>query len=144
MLIISHRGNIGGANPNIENHPHHVMERIYEGYDVEVDVWLLPEGYFLGHDTPKYKVDYHFFVNKHLWVHCKNMEALTSLAHDDKINVFMHDKGIAITSKGYLFTAPGCPVMHLSVAVMPELHDGWDMSGAYAVCTDYPERHEHK
>ena len=27
------------------------------GYDVEIDVWLTEEGWFLGHDKPQYEIE---------------------------------------------------------------------------------------
>jgi hypothetical protein len=137
MLKISHRGNINGSNPIHENNPHHVMNVIYSGYDVEIDIWSMFDGIFLGHDAPKYKVDYHFLVNKHLWIHCKNHEAIVYLYQDKKLNVFYHKEDITITSQGYLWTAPGLLLSKQSIAVMPELAKDWDFKSAYGVCTDY-------
>lgn len=138
MLIISHRGNMDGPCLVEENNPHRVMDVIYNGFDVEVDVWATKEGLFLGHDEPKFRVDYHFFVNPRLWIHCKNMQALLELFPNEKLNVFYHKEDIAITSQGFLITAPGCPVGYKSIAAMPELAKDWDIRDAYGVCTDYP------
>jgi len=136
MLKISHRGNTNGPSID-ENKPHKVMEVIYSGYDCEVDLWFTREGLFLGHDKPTYKIDYHFLVNKHLWVHCKNYDAFVNLSNDPHIHLFWHTDGIALTTKGYLWTAPGLIVGDKSIAVMPELNKGWNYPKAFDVCTDY-------
>jgi hypothetical protein len=137
-IIISHRGNLNGSNPDKENKPHQVMTAIDMGLDVEVDLWHLPKGLFLGHDEPKYKIDYSFLVNKHLWLHCKNAEALVFHFQDKQLNLFFHKDDVAITSQGYLWVAPGGLLGYRSIACMPELSDSWSIKDACGVCTDYP------
>ena len=103
----------------------------------EVDLWETKEGYFLGHDAPKYKVDYWFFVNPRLLIHCKNIEAFVHLSLDPQLHLVYHEGGIALTTKGYLFTAPGLLIGSKSIAVMPELVKDWNIKEAYAICTDF-------
>lgn len=141
MLIISHRGNLDGPNPVTENNPHQVMKAIYQGFDVEVDLWWKDNGLFLGHDEPKYKIDYWFLVNKHLWIHCKNIEAVTYLSSDDYLHLFYHEGKVAYTSKAFLITAPGEMTGFKSVACLPESVPDWNIKDAYAICTDYPLRY---
>ncbi len=118
------------------------MDVVYAGYDVEVDVWHKDNGIYLGHDEAKYKIDYCFLVNNHLWLHCKNIEAFVYLSFNDKLHLFYHTDGIALTTKGFLWTAPGLLVEKKSIAVMPELVDNWDISLACGVCTDYPYKYK--
>ena len=40
MILISHRGNINGKNPEKENHPDYIWVAIQAGYEVEIDVWF--------------------------------------------------------------------------------------------------------
>lgn len=142
VLIVSHRGNLEGANPIEENNPYYIMRAVCYGYDVEVDLWYRRNELFLGHDKPKYKIDYWFIMDKHFWIHCKNTEALVYLSCNDKLHLFYHNEGVTYTSKGYLMTAPGEFVSYKSVACMPELTEDWDIKNAYAVCTDYPLRYD--
>ena len=144
MLIISHRGNLYGPNPVTENNPHQIMSAIYRGFDVEIDIWYTPEGLFLGHDEPKYKIDYHFLVNKHLWVHCKNIESFIYHYPDREINVFFHKDDVALTSSGHIITAPGMLLSAKSIAAMPEMSVGWNTDIAYGICTDYPFKYRAK
>ena len=137
MLIVSHRGNINGPSKD-ENTPDKIFDAIIQGFDAEVDVWLTDEGFYLGHDEPMYRVDYRFLLTPGLWLHCKNEQALIELFPNEKMNVFCHKEGIAITSRGYLFTAPGLPLINKSIAVMPELSKNWNIKTAYGICTDYP------
>ena len=39
MRLISHRGNINGVNPKLENTKEYVDLAIDKGYSVEIDVW---------------------------------------------------------------------------------------------------------
>jgi len=63
MILISHRGNINGKNPTRENSPDYIMETISMGYDVEIDIWLIDNDLFLGHDNPQYKIDIDWLKN---------------------------------------------------------------------------------
>ena len=40
QLLLAHRGNINGKQPDRENSPSYILEAIDAGYSVEVDVWL--------------------------------------------------------------------------------------------------------
>ena len=137
MLRVSHRGNINGPSEQGENNPHRVMDVIYAGYDCEIDLWYKSGGLYLGHDEPFYKIDYCFLVNKNLWIHCKNIEALVYLSVNDKLHLFYHTDGIALTTKGFLWTAPGLLIGSKSIAAMPELIENWNIKNAYGICTDY-------
>ena len=44
--FISHRGNINGRNSEMENHPEYIMAALREGYDVEIDVWVINHAIF--------------------------------------------------------------------------------------------------
>ena len=52
MKLISHRGNLIGADPGKENRPSYIKSALKLGYDVEIDVWNLNGTWFLGHDDP--------------------------------------------------------------------------------------------
>ena len=56
MILISHRGNLSGPSKE-ENHPEHIIKAAAAGFDVEVDVWVINNDYFLGHDEPRYKTN---------------------------------------------------------------------------------------
>ena len=77
--LISHRGNLTGKQPTFENNPDYVHKAMMEDYDVEVDVWFKDDKWWLGHDEPKYETTLNFLCQPRMWVHCKNIEALTVL-----------------------------------------------------------------
>jgi hypothetical protein len=63
---------------------------------------------------------------------------MESLSSDKSLNIFAHKDDIVVTTMGYLWTAPGCPITEKSIAVMPEMIEDWDISKALGVCTDFP------
>jgi HAD superfamily hydrolase (TIGR01509 family) len=121
--FISHRANINGPNPKLENNPIEIL-RVHREYgcDVEIDVWKEGPLVWLGHDKPQYRVeDESFFKTKPwLWCHAKNHEALEYLL-EQGVHCFFHQKDDqTITSRGYVWTYPGQPLVRGGVAVKPE------------------------
>jgi hypothetical protein len=93
MKLISHRGNFDGLNPESENRPSYIQRAINNGYDVEIDVRLIGDKLFLGHDTPDYEVSLDWLLERkdYLWVHTKNFGALSHLIDYD-LRTFYHQK----------------------------------------------------
>ena len=145
MLLISHRGNIEGRVPELENSPNYVSQAISLGYDVEVDLWVDNNLLYLGHDEPQYLVGdlwiAGFFYS--LWIHCKNPEAITYMQENHpEANYFWHEKDtLTLTSKNYLWTYPGKQPVKNSIAVMPELY-GDDISECLGLCSDYVKKYK--
>ncbi|KKM93191.1 hypothetical protein LCGC14_1210860 [marine sediment metagenome] len=136
MILIAHRGNINGPNIMDENKPSYIEDAIDQGYDVEIDVWLLDGKYYLGHDEPSYVVGLEFLGMKSLWIHCKNYEALQDLSQRD-LNVFFHtDEDYVLTSKNYIWAYPGKLGNKHTICVMPEWGD-YSIDGFAGVCSDY-------
>ena len=77
MHLISHRGNILGSFPEKENNPTYIDCAINSGYDVEIDIHLIDNQFWLGHDEPQYKITGEWLTERvsSLWIHCKNIEA---------------------------------------------------------------------
>lgn len=137
MILISHRGNMDGRIPSLENRPDYIIETIQQGYDVEVDVWWTTHGWYLGHDEPQYKVDYEFFLNPKLWLHCKNAAALEKFNKRDNIKHFWHaNDDYTLISNGIIFVHPNKQLLENSICCMPEWGYLGDISNCYGVCTD--------
>lgn len=149
MKLIAHRGNINGLNPSKENHPEYIEAAIVDGYDVEIDIRYdtFNKTLYLGHDEPQYPTSWIWiekYIN-HLWIHCKNIEALYEFAHSTSgFNYFWHQEDdFALTSRNYIWTYPGKSYTTKSILVMPE----WNMTvevfsdlktfNCYGVCSDY-------
>lgn len=63
-VVISHRGNLCGRNPESENHPNYIHEAIIEGFDLQIDIWKIGEDYMLGHDKPRHNVNFAYLLRK--------------------------------------------------------------------------------
>lgn len=149
MILIAHRGNINGPNSKYENSMPYILEAINKGYDVEIDVWAFDTAFYLGHDNPRYRVDYidlcKLFNNA--WFHCKNIEAMLTLVrgntfYNHSLRFFWHQNDdIALTSNDLLWTYPGKELTPLSIAVMPETvnYTNKELSICYGICSDYVE-----
>jgi hypothetical protein len=145
MLLISHRGNLNGPNPEKENSIPYIEEAISLGYDVEIDLWLVDEDLFLGHDSPQYKINLDWIITRKdlLWVHCKNIKAIEYLNGLEKngINYFWHQSDeVTLTSMGFIWAYPGKQPISKSIAVLPELNNNEDLLSCYGVCSDYVKR----
>lgn len=137
MKFIAHRGNTAGPNPELENHPDYVTSALQQGYDVEIDVYYENNEWWLGHDTPDYKVDVAFIKQPGLWCHAKDLHTLSQLIKLDVVCFFHDSDDGVITSNKYIWTYPGKTITDISIAVMPEWVPDWDYSNCYAVCSDY-------
>jgi hypothetical protein len=141
MIYISHRGNIDGKKPHLENQPEYIDTALQLGYDVEVDVWFADGKFMLGHDEPLYETDYKFLMNENLWVHAKNLDALIELKKY-AIHYFWHEEDtVALTSKNYIWAYPGKQPIKGSIAVMPERSDD-DISVCKGICSDVIKKYK--
>ena len=141
MILIAHRGNIDGRNPDKENSPEYIDEAISKGYDVEVDVWYHPinkDYVWLGHDDIEYIVKDQWLLDRKdkLWIHCKNLLLVEKIMNTD-LNWFWHEKDkVTITSKGYVWCFPGHEV---DGGIMVEWKQKTDKK-IIGVCSDNPRR----
>jgi hypothetical protein len=145
MFFISHRGNISGPNKKDENKFEYIKNALNLGFDVEIDIWYYKNNFYLGHDEPIFKVNKFFLLNKKLWCHAKNLEALLNLKKI-KANYFWHQKDdYVLTSSGYLWTYPGKKLSKASIYVLPENLKKFDNSLIYkGICSDYIAKYKKK
>jgi hypothetical protein len=148
MILISHRGNTSGPNPEKENHPDYILTAIQAGYEVEIDVWFKDGKFMLGHDEPQYDFPFELMQNHYskLWLHCKNLEALEMFlkldATGSKLNYFWHESDkVTLTSKNTMWAYPGTQPLKGSIAVLPELKED-NTSQCAGVCSDYIEKYK--
>jgi len=136
MIFISHRGNLDGAS-KMENHPEHITKAADAGFDVEIDVWVINDDYFLGHDEPHYKTDTDFLSNDKFWCHAKNADALCKMI-EDSIHCFWHaDDDATITSRGHIWCNPE---KYFKNSIMVDFGMPRDLSSRdiRGICTDIP------
>ena len=123
MILISHRGNLNGKS-NKENKPGYIHKALWQGFDVEIDVWYIDDEFWLGHDIPQYKIEENFLENPRLWCHAKNIDTLYKMTSNSLIHCFWHqDDDVTLTSRGYLWTLPGKQLTKKSICVLPEFED---------------------
>jgi hypothetical protein len=141
MILISHRGNISGPNPEQENRPEYIAESLKQGYDVEIDVWFKDNKFMLGHDEPQYEFPFELIDQAYpkLWIHCKNIDALSKLNELDpngsKVNYFWHENDLGVlTSKSYIWSTN---LINNGILVMPELFDRQPIETTMGICSDY-------
>lgn len=144
MFIIAHRANLNGPNENTENKVEQIQLCLSKGYHCEIDVWLINNKLFLGHDEPQYETDISFLLENHnkLWCHCKHLESFQYLLKFKEINCFLHNvEDYVLTSHLYIWTYPGKQVPNTNgIVVMPEWHKDikYDKN-IKGICTDYVE-----
>ena len=123
MILISHRGNLNGVSSR-ENRPGYIHKALWQGFDVEIDVWYVDGEFWLGHDIPQYKIEENFLENPRLWCHAKNIDTLYKMTSNSLIHCFWHqDDDVTLTSRGYLWTYPGKQLTKKSICVLPEFED---------------------
>lgn len=138
MILISHRGNINGPEKLYENKPSRIIYVIEKGYNVEIDIWFKDDNFYLGHDIPEYKISQQWLQtnNQHLWVHCKNVEAIKQ-CEQLNLHYFWHENDtLTLTSKNYIWAYPGKQPIKDSIAVMPELYND-DTTQCIGICSDF-------
>ena len=146
MILIAHRGNIHGPNPELENNPFYIDKAIEQGYNVEIDIrGSFYTKFYLGHDEAQYIVSPSWIFERasHLWIHAKDIQALHSLTQQaSNFNVFWHqDDFYTMTTKGFIWTYPGHTLTPQSICVMPEKFEGLysqhEINNCAGVCSDF-------
>ena len=150
MKIISHRGNLSGRIPELENHPEYVEKAIKNGFDVEVDLWAFQKDLavsekdnlyelFLGHDHATYKIEIGWLIQRRrlLWIHAKNDIAAKVLSSHKYLNWFWHESDeMTLTSNGTLWMYPGKYMNNgITVVLGPNAKIPESCGG---ICTDNP------
>lgn len=144
MIYISHRGNVDGKKPHLENKPEYIDEALNLGYDVEIDVWMIEGVILLGHDEPQYGITQHWLNKRYqrLWVHCKNIEAMEWFNFIGGFNYFWHEEDtMVLTSKNIIWAYPGKQPIIGSIAVMPERGND-DISECLGICSDVIKKYK--
>jgi hypothetical protein len=147
MILISHRGNTNGKLDSLENEPKYIDSAISKGYDVEIDVWLINDILYLGHDEPQYDVDFSWFIDRigKLWIHCKNIGAILFFKNNHyEFNYFWHQEDtLTLTSLNFIWVYPGNQPIKNSIAVLPEIHND-NINDCIGICSDYIEKYVRK
>jgi hypothetical protein len=138
MLVISHRGNINGANQFLENNPEHIIDLLNSNIQVEIDVWFDNNLLMLGHDKPQYIINHNFLQRNGLWCHAKNLDALFYMLKNNIKNYFWHQEDdFTLTSSKYIWTFPNKKITNKSIIV--DLDRDWKLKNynCFGVCVDF-------
>lgn len=138
MLVISHRGNIDGANKFLENNPLHIQTLLNLNIQVEIDVWFEDSLILLGHDEPQHTVSLDFLRQNGLWCHAKNLNALHCMLEQSIKNCFWHQEdNYTLTSNGTIWAYPGQPTTTNTIIV--DTSRDWKTKeySCKGVCVDY-------
>ena len=143
MRFIAHRGLFNGPDVNLENRPEQILLALKEGYDCEVDLWIVNGDWYLGHDRPDYPINKEWLDKIGLWIHAKNLDALRWLTRTD-LEYFWHQEDqFTLTSHNWIWTYPGNDLTMRSIMVMPEYTDktlnNTKNVQCYAICSDWVE-----
>ena len=136
MILISHRGNLSGPDPEKENHPAQICKALSLGYNCEIDLWRENSKWYLGHDSPKHEVSINLLCRPNLWIHTKNLAALNSIPR--YFNFFWHQTDdFALTSKHFIWTFPEKKTCEKSIIV--DTNKNWKEKNyeCFGVCTDW-------
>ena len=142
MKYIAHRGLLEGPNKSKENSHTQIREAIGEGFDCEIDLWMINKQLWLGHDGPQYSIDISFIekMKNNLWIHAKNLEALYWLTNSQYTYFWHENDKFTLTSNNYIWTYPGETLTMKSISVMPERENpelkNINME-CYGICSDY-------
>jgi len=139
MKIISHRGNLDGRIPKLENTPEQIDKAHLMGYDVEIDVWYIWDKWYLGHDAPEHEITKKWLRKrrKWLWCHAKNLEAMPKMIKE-KLNCFWHENDkMTMTSKQILWCYPDTYIKDGITVVKEKIFNSQEIK-IKGICTDYP------
>lgn len=147
MYFIAHRGLINGPDTDQENKIQTIEIALNNGFDVEVDLWLLNNKFYLGHDKNKLEEVNFNFIQTHkekLWIHTKNFEVLNFLSFEsrrDNFHYFWHQEdNYTITSKNIPWVYSGCKEIQSGILVLPENHMNINQINkidVIGICSDY-------
>ena len=146
MRIISHRGNVSGPSPNYENTPAFIDSALSLGLDVEVDLRIVNNKFFLGHDNPDFEVSIDWLNQrkKNLWIHTKNFKSFETLLelNNDFIFFYYTSEPLVLVSNGKIWCHQHDKISNPKNCIVPFLDKSSVLLNRenkwYGVCTDYP------
>ena len=142
-ILISHRGNINGKQPDKENTVAYIEDALGKGYQCEIDVCKYDgEKFYLGHDEPKEAVSMKWLRDQQLWCHAKSYSALEGMVAHGIHCFFHHNDNYTLTSHGWIWAFPGQPVGAYTIAVHPERLTAEQLTLCSGYCSDNIENYK--
>ena len=141
MLFISHRGNLHGPNPVLENTISYIDKALQDGFACEVDVIDYDDNgtFTLGHDKKQEEVSAGWITRKNLFAHAKNYKSLEGLLKHGAHCFYHTDEEYVLTSENKIWCYPGVQYANNDncIVVLPELYPMKPWRSAYGICSDY-------
>jgi hypothetical protein len=144
MKLMSHRGNRHGPIPTLENSPDYVDQCVLAGIETEVDIRMVGEHFYLGHDFPQYRISSTWLNERftHLLLHVKDHRALNKILNNfSHWHYFCHASDpFTATSHGYIWlhdmslSAPANAIVPL---ITQPLLASFTNRNVFAFCTDF-------
>ncbi len=142
-ILIAHRGNTNGKQPERENTVAYIEEALAKGYHCEIDICKFDgEKFYLGHDEPQEAVSIKWLRDQQLWCHAKSYNALEGMIAYGIHCFFHHNDKYTLTSQGWIWAFPGQPVGAYTIAVHPEQLTAEQLEKCSGVCSDYVSNFE--
>ena len=142
-ILISHRGNLNGKQPDKENTVAYIEDALEKGYHCEIDVCIYDgEKFYLGHDEPQEAVTIKWLRDQQLWCHAKSYGALEAMIAHGIHCFFHHNDKYTLTSQGWIWAFPGQPVGAYTIAVHPEKLTQKQLELCSGYCSDNIENYK--
>lgn len=140
-ILIAHRGNIAGSQPEYENTIPYLFNALNRGFHCEFDLWFANDKWWLGHDAPTNETSLDPLRDQRFWIHAKTLETVEELYRlNFNFKFFYHtiEDAVFVHGTNNLWTYPGRQLLRSSIAVKPEIViDPWDTSQCAGICSDY-------
>lgn len=139
LIRIAHRGNITGANPEMENTIEYLSTALDMGYWIECDLQMYEGLLYFGHDEPQQRADNWILSHPNTICHAKDIEALHSLLDMD-VHCFWHETDtVTLTSRAYIWCYHGqYPENDRAIWLdfLGEETKNMDRSKCFGICAD--------
>ena len=142
MHLISHRGNLTGKKPELENTPDYINAALAQGYKCEVDIFGYHNKLYLGHDDAQIETSVSYLQQDSIIAHAKNLDALAAMLQANIHCFYHHNDNYTLTSRNWIWAFPGKPgtFVHPCIAVLPENY-ATDVTDFDGVCSDFIEQY---
>lgn len=137
-ILISHRGNLTGKQPELENTPEYIDAALAAGFKCEVDVYSYDDKLYLGHDDAQIETSVDYLRQDGIIAHAKNLDALAAMLQASIHCFYHHTDNYTLTSRNWIWAFPGKPgtLVHPTIAVLPENY-ATDVTYFDGVCSDF-------
>ena len=137
-ILISHRGNLLGKKPELENTPVYIDAALAQGFKCEVDVYSYDDKLYLGHDHAQIETSVDYLQQDGIIAHAKNLNALSAMLQVNIHCFYHHNDDYTLTSRNWIWAFPSKPgtLEHPCIAVLPENYTT-DVTNFDGVCSDF-------